>query len=63
MQEKMVPKRKLPKSIPLHDQGLNYGVSVCELEDLVWGKGLSSNWSAKLRPTKKLSLQVFPITC
>jgi len=37
--EKMVPKRELLKSIPLHAQGLNYKVSICELEDHVGEKG------------------------
>jgi hypothetical protein len=41
--EKMVPKRELPESIPLHAQGLNCGASVCELEDHVGEKGLSLN--------------------
>jgi hypothetical protein len=33
--EKMVPKCKLPKSIPLHAQGLNYKANVYELKDHV----------------------------
>jgi hypothetical protein len=41
--EKMVPKHELPKSIPLHSQRLNYRARVCELEDHVGEKGLSSN--------------------
>jgi hypothetical protein len=39
----MVPKYKLPESIPLHAQRLNYGVDICELEDHVGEKGLSLN--------------------
>jgi hypothetical protein len=31
VQDKMVPKLKLLKSIPLHVQGLNYGEGVYEL--------------------------------
>jgi len=41
--EKMVPKPKMFKSIPLHTQRLNYGISVCELEDHVGGNKLNSN--------------------
>ncbi len=51
--EKVVPKRKLPKSIPLHAQGLNCGTCVYELENHVGEEGLNSNWSPKLRPEKK----------
>ncbi len=43
MQKKMVPKRKLPKSIPFHAQRLNYKANVCELEDHVGEKGLNLN--------------------
>jgi hypothetical protein len=39
----MVPKCELFKNIPLHDQGLNYGVGICELEVHVKDKGLSLN--------------------
>jgi len=39
----MVPKCKLPESIPLHAQGLNCGVGVCELEDHVGEEELNSN--------------------
>jgi len=56
---KMVPKRELRESIPLHIQGLNYGTSVCELEDHVGEKGLNSNWLTKLQSTKK-NLASFP---
>jgi hypothetical protein len=35
----MMPKCKLPESIPLHAQGLNYKTSDCELEDHVGEKG------------------------
>ncbi len=55
-------KHKLFESISLHDQRLNYGINICELEDHVGEKGFSLNWPIKFRPTKKL-LQVFPITC
>jgi hypothetical protein len=41
--EKMVPKRELPKSIPLRTQGLNCKVNICELEDRVGEKGLNLN--------------------
>jgi hypothetical protein len=41
--EKMVPKCELLESIPLHAQGLNYGISVCVLEDHVGEKGLNLN--------------------
>jgi hypothetical protein len=37
--EKMVPKHKLFESIPLHDQGINCGTNVCELEDHVREEG------------------------
>jgi len=39
----MVPMHELLESIPLHNKGLNYGANVCELEDHVKEKGLSSN--------------------
>ncbi len=39
MQEKMVPKCKLPKSITLHAQRLNYEIGVYELKDHVGEKG------------------------
>jgi hypothetical protein len=35
VQKTMVPKHKLPESIPLHDEGLNYGTNVCELKDML----------------------------
>jgi len=35
VQEKMVAKRELFESIPLHDQRLNYRTNFCELEDHV----------------------------
>ncbi len=37
-----MPKCELPKSIPLHDLGFNFGTNVCELEDHVGEKGWSS---------------------
>jgi hypothetical protein len=43
MQEKMVPKHKLPVNIILHSQGLNCETNVCELEDHVEEKGWSLN--------------------
>ncbi len=43
MREKMVPKRELPKNIPLHNQGLNYEINVCELEDHIGEKGWNLN--------------------
>jgi hypothetical protein len=53
--EKMVPKCELLESIPLHAQGPNYIVDICELEDHVGEKGLNSNWPLKFRPIKKNS--------
>jgi hypothetical protein len=41
--KKMVPKCELPKSIPLHNQWLNFETNVCELEDHVNENGLSLN--------------------
>jgi hypothetical protein len=41
--EKMVPKHELPKSIPLHNQGLNCEANICELEDHVGEKRWSLN--------------------
>jgi len=38
VQEKMVPKHELTKSIPLHNQGLNCEANICELEDHVGEK-------------------------
>jgi hypothetical protein len=38
VRKKMVPKRKLPESIPLHNQGLNFRTNICELEDHVGEK-------------------------
>jgi hypothetical protein len=58
----MVLKQELLKSIPLHTQALNCGISVCELEGHLREKGLSMNWLTKLGPTKKLILQVFLVT-
>jgi hypothetical protein len=49
----MAPKHKLPKNIPLQNQGLNCGVNVCELENHVGEKGWSSNWPTKLGLAKK----------
>jgi hypothetical protein len=60
VREKMVPQRELLKSIPMYNQGLNYGASVCELEDHVGEKGLRSNWPTKLGLTKKTLLASFP---
>ncbi len=60
MQEKMVPKRDLPKNIHLHSQGLNYEKNVCELEDHVGEKGWSLNWSTKFRPIKKTLFTSYP---
>jgi hypothetical protein len=62
VQKKMVPKCKLPKSIHLHAQELNYETYICELENHVGEEKLSSNWSSKLGLAKKTSSQVFPIT-
>ncbi len=56
MQEKMVLKRKLLESIPLHGQRLNYETNICELEDHVGQKGLNSNWPTKLGFAKKVLL-------
>jgi hypothetical protein len=38
----MVPKHGLLENIPLHAQGLNCGVGICELEDHVGEKRLNS---------------------
>ncbi len=54
-----MPKRELPKNIPLHNQGLNYGINVCELEDHVGAKGWTSNWPTKLGFIKKNSSYKF----
>ncbi len=59
MWEKMVPKHELFECIPMHDQRLNYRGNICELEDHVGEKGLSSNWPMKLGLVKKIFLQVF----
>ncbi len=48
----MVPKRKLPQSILLHEERLNYEADVYELEDHVGEKGLNLNWPPKLGPVK-----------
>jgi hypothetical protein len=58
--EKMVPKCELPKSIPLHAQGLNCETNFCELEDHVGEKGLSLDWSTKLGFVKKTHFASFP---
>jgi len=50
----MVPKRELPKSIPLHVQGLNYRTSVCELEDHVGERDRVQISQQNLGPQKKL---------
>ncbi len=55
VKKQMVPKRELFESTPLHGQGLKCGVGICELEDHVGEKGLSSNWATKLGPAKKNS--------
>jgi hypothetical protein len=60
VQEKMVPKHKLFKSIPLHVQKLNCGVSVYELEDHVGEKTLNLQLPPKLGLTKKTPLIGFP---
>ncbi len=60
MWEKMVSKRKLPKSIPLHAQVLNYETNIYELEDHVGGKGLNLNQSTKFKPTKRTPPTSFP---
>jgi hypothetical protein len=57
-----MPKHKLLKGIPLHDQGLNYRVNICELKYHVREKGWSLNWLTKFGLAKKL-LQVFLIAC
>ncbi len=54
-----MPKHEFPKSIPLHGQGLNYGVNIYELEDHVGEKGWNTNWSMKLGFVKKTSLASF----
>jgi hypothetical protein len=59
MWEKMVRKCKLPKSIPLHTQGLNFKTCVCESKDHVGEKGLNLNWSIKLGLAKKNPLTSF----
>jgi len=56
-----VPKCELPKSIPLHAQGLNCGANIRELEDHVGEKGLSLNWSTRLGLAKKTHPTSFPI--
>ncbi len=56
----MVPRHKLPKSIPLHGQKLNYISNVCELEDHVGENKWSLNWLTKLGPAKKTPLASFP---
>jgi hypothetical protein len=56
----MVPKHKLLENIPLHDQGLNCGTGICELEDHVGEKGLNSNWPTKLGLAKKTFPTSFP---
>jgi hypothetical protein len=59
VREKMVPKHELFKNIPLNAQGLNCETNICELEDHVGEKELSSNWPTKLKPIKKNSLCKF----
>ncbi len=61
MQEKMVPKHELSKSIPLHAQELNCRIDVCELEDHVGEEGLRTGYQS-LGLQKKLLLQVFLVT-
>jgi hypothetical protein len=56
---KMVLKHELPKSIPLHIQGLNYGANIYELEDNVGEKGWSLNWPTKLGHAKNIPLANF----
>jgi hypothetical protein len=52
----MVAKRELLESISLHAQGLNCRTIICELEDHVGEKGLSSNYLTNLVLAKKLIL-------
>jgi hypothetical protein len=56
----MVPKHKLPESIPLHGQGLNCGTNVCELEDSCWGKGMEFELADKAWAHKKTPPTSFP---
>ncbi len=58
--ENMVPKHKLLESIPQHEQGLNYGASIYELDDHVGENGLNLNWLTKLMFAKKTLLASFP---
>jgi hypothetical protein len=60
VQEKMVPKCVLLKSILLHVQWLNYGKFVYELENYVGQETLSSNLLLKLGPIKKIPPSSFP---
>jgi len=39
---------------------LNYGTCICELEDYVGEKGLSSNWPTKFEHAKKPPHASFP---
>jgi hypothetical protein len=50
----MVPKHELLESNPLHDQGLNYGIYICELEDHV-GEKVLIGWQ-NLGPQKEILL-------
>ncbi len=54
-----MPKHQLPKNIPLHGQGLNCRINVCELEDHVGEKGWSLNWPTKLGLVEKTPLVSF----
>ncbi len=55
-----MPKCEMLESIPLHAQGLNCGINICELEEHVGEKGLSSNWPTKLGFAKKTLFASFP---
>jgi hypothetical protein len=60
VQEKMVLKRELLKSIPLHIQEQNFGEDIYELEDHVWEEVLSSNLLPKLGLVRKILFTSFP---
>ncbi len=61
--EKIVPKKELPKSIPLQAQGLNCETCIYEFKYHVGEKGLNSNLSTKFGLAKKLLLQAFLSAC
>ncbi len=60
VQEIMVLKYELFKSILIHVQGLNYGESIYELEDHVGEETLNSNLPFKLGPINWIILIGFP---